>query len=413
MQPYIPRFSEPVRVWVRFGILLVLLLLLCWIVYRLRAVFTPILLGAAIAYVLNPLVTAVERHLRLQRLMTVIVVFALAGTVLIVGGLMVYTQLVGQVQQLQENMPRYVEVLGRALDLYHAHFGPPPATVPATLATAPTTAGTELTTLPTTTAPVVSARDWWGTAEPLLKEYGATAGQRVLGYLQRAIGDVLNLLTLLVLVPLFTFYFLWRFNAVVTALRDHLPVAYRDPVVNVVRTIDSAVASFFRGRLIVCSIIGLFSALGWSLVGVPYSLPLGLLAGALNLVPFMSLLALPPALLLAYLNATAAGQPWVMPVTLAMGVYMAAQALESFLLSPLIESRTSGLHPLVIVVALLIGGEIAGLAGMLLAIPVASTLRTLASELLLPELRRLAGPPVAGGAEPQTPVRATAPPARE
>jgi predicted PurR-regulated permease PerM len=262
-------------------------------------------------------------------------------------------------------------------------------------------------------APVVTARDWWRTAEPLLTQYGATAGQRALDYLQRAIGDVLNLLTLLVLVPLFTFYFLWRFNAVVTALRDYLPVAYRDSIVNVARTIDSAVASFFRGRLIVCTIIGLFSAIGWSLVGMPYSLPLGLLAGALNLVPFMSLLALPPALLLAYLNATAAGQPWVMPVTLAMGVYMAAQALESFVLSPLIEGRTSGLHPLVIVVALLIGGEIAGLAGMLLAIPVASTLRTLASELLLPELRRLAGHPVAGTAATQVPTSAADPLSRE
>jgi predicted PurR-regulated permease PerM len=194
--------------------------------------------------------------------------------------------------------------------------------------------------------------------------------------------------SLLVLIPMFTFYFLWRFNAGVHIVHDHLPAAYREGIVHVLTTINGAVANFFRGRLLVSLGVGLASALGWSLVGVPYSLPLGLLAGALNLVPFMSLLALPPVLLFTWVSAS---DHWLGPVMLAMGVYLAVQALESFLLSPLIEGQSSGLHPLVIVVALLIGAEVAGLLGMLLAIPLASTLKTLAAEFVLPEIRRLAG----------------------
>jgi predicted PurR-regulated permease PerM len=212
--------------------------------------------------------------------------------------------------------------------------------------------------------------------------------------------------SLLILIPVFTFYFLWRFNDFMAALRDHLPDMYRDGIVHLVGTIDAAIANFFRGRLIVCLVVGGVASLGWSLVGVPYSLPLGVLTGLLNLVPFVSLLALPPALLFAFLGASEVGAPWLWPVVLTMGVYMGVQALEAFVLSPAILGHTVGLHPLAIVVALLIGAEVAGLLGLLLAVPVASTLKTLAAEFLLPEVRRLAGWPAAPSRPPGPPAGA-------
>jgi predicted PurR-regulated permease PerM len=101
-------------------------------------------------------------------------------------------------------------------------------------------------------------------------------------------------------------------------------------------------------------------------------------------------LALPPALLLTYFNAAGAGENWVVAVTLVLIVYLAVQAVESFILTPTIQAKAAGLHPITTVIVLLIGGELAGLLGMLLAIPIASTLKSLATEYLLPELRRLA-----------------------
>jgi hypothetical protein len=100
---------------------------------------------------------------------------------------------------------------------------------------------------------------------------------------------------------------------------------------------------------------------------------------------------LPPALILTYLSAVQASTPWAVPLLLVFAVYVAVQAIESFILSPVIESRSNGLHPVTVVVALLIGSQIAGLLGMLLAIPVASTLKSLGAIYVLPEIRRLAG----------------------
>ncbi len=388
LERYIPNMSEPVRRWARLAGLLVALGLLCWLAYKLRTVFTPLLIALAIAYVLNPLVTWVDRTRHIQRLTTVSVVFVLLASLVIGGGAYVGSKTIAQIAQFGQNVERYCDAaenwVGEMRSRLRATEKVPataPVTSPAAVATSQGTAKPD---------------QWWRAAVPLLKEHGVAIASSSLDWAVAAFSNLANLIALLVLIPVYTFFFLWRFDDMVRVARDHLPADWRDGIVHVVRTIDGAMASFFRGRLIVCLVVGALTGLGWSLVGVPYSLPLGGLVGLLNLIPFLSLLTLPPALFFAYFGAVEAGAPWAWPVVLTMAIFMAVQALESFVLSPTIMGRSSGLHPLVIVVALLIGGQLAGLLGMLLAIPVASTLKALAAELLLPEIRRLAGRSAAG-----------------
>lgn len=384
MEHYFPQLSEPARRWVRLTGLVAALALFAWLAYVLRAVFTPLFVALALAYVLNPVVTWCERVRRVPRLATVAVAFALLGVIIVGGGSYLGSRTVAQVQQLQQNIPKYVQNTGRWIAEYRARRLD-------VTGTAASTAVAERDADVATSGPsTAQSDDWWKLVAPLVQEHGITVARSVGNYLVGLVANVAGLAALLVLVPLYTFFFLWRFNDLVQLVHDHLPAAYRDTIVRVVRTIDCAIASFFRGRLIVCLLVGALLATGWSLVGVPYSVPLGLLAGVLNLVPFLSLLALPPALLCAYLGATEAGAPWTWPVLLTMGVYMAVHAIESFLLGPYVYGRSSGLHPLTIVVALLIGGHLAGLLGLLLAVPLASTLKTLAAEFVLPEIRRLA-----------------------
>ncbi len=412
MQPYIPKLSEPALRWVRFGGLVLALGVLCWLAYFLRTVFTPMLVGAVIAYVLNPAVTWCEKARGAQRLTTVIITFALLGALTLTGGLYVGSRALAQAAQLQSKIDPYVETLGTWVrEAGTRAAGSRPASAPA--------AEVE-TRADDAQPPAGTGADWWAWAAPLLKQHGAAVARSTLEYSVGFLSNIVNLISLLVLVPMFAFFFLWRFNELIRVIREHLPTAYREGVVYVVTTIDAAVANFFRGRLIVCLIVGALTGIGWTVVGVPYSLLLGLLAGMLNLVPFMSLLALPPALLFAYLGAVEVGVPWVWPVILTMVVYMIVQTIESFLLSPAIEGQASGLHPLTIVIALLIGAQMAGLLGMLLAIPVASTLKTLAAQFVLPELRGLAGQPAtetAGGGDASTalvePQATPAPPASE
>jgi len=363
MQEYLPPMSERGARWTRFLALLAALAVLVWLAIRLRDALTPIVAALAIAYILNPAVGWLERRFGVGRVTSV----SMGLVLVIVLVLAAATGAVIQIAALAEDVPGYVRDFVSWLS----------ARFPNLLQ------GVDAQRLTT-----------------LAQTHGLTAGKFLLDFLTGLAAGLWYWLTLIVLVPLFAFFFLLRFDQMLQTLHDHLPAASRPTVVRVLTTIDRAVSSFFRGRLIVCFLIGFLLGLGWLMVGVQHSLLLGALAGVLNLVPYLSLLALPPALIFAYLGVPPE-QSWVGPVTLTMVVFLAVQAIESFLLTPLIEARASGLHPITTVIALMIGGQLAGLLGLLLAIPVASTLKSLGAEYVLPEIRRLArhpgATPPAGG----------------
>ncbi len=411
MDRYLPRLSERATRWARFLAVLGGAALLAWVAMSLADVLTPLLISLALAYIFNPAVSWLERATRLSRLTIVIVFYLVGSCALLLLAIYLGGKAFSQYERLQTELPEYVTRIGRFIEFgqqrFSAFMAPAESVAPASAPVA---------SEPAASRPALTVVEVWERAGPWIQANGLKWSASVFTFLGGTFSNVVALVTLLVLIPMYTFFFLWRFNDVVATIRAHLPFETRETIERVCTRIDSAIADFFRGRLVVCSLVGLLNAVGWSIVGVPFAVVWGLLAGLLNLVPFVGVLALPPALLFAFLEADRTGQPWAWPVMLAMGVFLAVQALESFLLSPWVESRYNGLHPITTVVVLLIGAKIAGLLGMLLAIPLASTLKTLAAEWVLPEIRRLAQRPgespaaPAGPAPPAPAPREAAPP---
>ncbi len=368
MNEYLPALSRRGVRWLRFLAVVVAVALLLLFAYRIQGVLNPILLALAIAYVVNPVVVWLKRARDVPRLHSTIAIFGVGSLAAATLTIILAVPLVEQTSALAERLagasgPLLRWVRDRAPDLL-------------------------------------------GTSQPtrLLQDRGAAVVGSAFAALLGILSWVSHWLSLLFLLPMYAFVFIWKFDDIVAAIRDHLPYAVRDTVVSIARTTDRAMADFFRGRLIVCAAVGFLTAVGWWVVGVAYAIPLGLLMGALNLVPFLSIIGLPFVLLIAFLSAHDAGQSWVWPVVGAMIVYMLVQAIESFALAPYLLSQSSGLHPITTVIVLLVGAELAGAFGMLLSIPLASTLKTLAGEFLMPEIRRLAaGPPVGPPAAPPDP----------
>lgn len=361
MNRFLPSLSPAGAQWARlFGLLLAAGLLAAAVV-SLRPVLTPLLAALALAYILNPLVTWFEKR-GCGRLLTIAAIAFLGVFALLTLGTYLVSLTIEQAAWLRDSANAYLE-----------RAAANPASGPAEH-----------------TARVMG---WLNELAPTLKKDGLTIANAVFSFSAGLITDAFNWLSLFVLLPMYTFFFLWRFNDMVRVVRDHLPAAARADIVYIVSTTDRAIATFFRGRLIICFLIGLTTGLGWTLTGVPFGLLLGGLAGLLTLVPFLSILALPPALLASYF-VHAEGN-WVVPVTLAAGVFAFVQVLDSFVFSPVVTSKTSGLHPLTTVVALLIGGQWAGMLGLILAIPVAGTLKALALTYVMPHIVRLAAAPAA------------------
>ncbi len=214
-------------------------------------------------------------------------------------------------------------------------------------------------------------------------------------------------------------YFSLSFPAVTASIRALVPAGGKDRTLELLGMMDHAISGFVRGRILVCSVVGVIYAVGWTVVGVPHGWLLGLVTGLASLVPYLAAVGLPMAWLLLAVGVgggTEAGfyatkDPanghlaiiWWKVLLFPALVNVLAQALEDYVLNPLIQGKATNLHPVAILLAAIAGGSLAGLYGLILAIPAAACVKILLTEVVMPRLRAwLAGArrdplPVPGG----------------
>lgn len=150
---------------------------------------------------------------------------------------------------------------------------------------------------------------------------------------------------------------------------------------------DRSVAAFVRGRLVQAAVMGAILSIGWLLAGVPYWLLLGMGCGLLNLVPYAAVVGCLAAVAMACVHALAGPEAvftWGVVIWPTV-VYVAAQLIDGWIVEPLVQGKATDLDPLTVLLVVLIGGALAGLLGMLLAIPAAACVKILAREVILPK----------------------------
>jgi len=196
---------------------------------------------------------------------------------------------------------------------------------------------------------------------------------------------------LLFLIPFYFYFLVLWYPEVVRFGAQLVPRDNREVIFSLLQEMDDVVSGFVRGRLLVSFIMGLMFSVGWWLVDVPYAFVLGMTTGALSTVPFVGGLGAPIAIGLAVLARLELPEveraAWWMPVALPAAVFALVSAIEGWVLLPLIAGRATRLDPVTIVVAVLAGGALLGVYGMLLAIPLAACLKILVIRVVLPRLR--------------------------
>lgn len=144
-----------------------------------------------------------------------------------------------------------------------------------------------------------------------------------------------------------------------------------------VKAVDESLGNYIRGQLLVCSLIGGAAAIVLWLFHIPYPLVLGMLIGATNVIPYFGpIIGAVPAVFIAFTISVKS----VMIVLITVAVL---QFLESNVLSPIIVGRSLHMHPVVIMLVLLAGGELFGLIGMILAVPTAAIIRVIIVQYIL------------------------------
>ena len=207
-------------------------------------------------------------------------------------------------------------------------------------------------------------------------------------------GDLIALLSFLVLLPIYTYFLLFELERVHTFVQRYVPRHQRAKVSRVGDQIGEVIGSFFRGRLAICMAKGLFISAGLGLMGVHYALLLGMSAGALSLVPFAGpFIGFLAAFLLALQQPEGPGSPGhdLLNALWRTGlVYGLAEVVEGYYLTPKILGESLGLHPVVVLISIFAGGAAFGMFGILLALPVTASLVILIRVFVLPPLAEFA-----------------------
>ncbi len=339
--------------WLRLLVFFGALTLLLVLVIVFDEIFAPLLMGLAIAYLFDPLVTWFERR-GLSRSLGVVAVMAILLLFLAAFFMYLVPAIGEQVKSLGSRLPQYRTQL-------EAKFAPWIATLQQQFPEEMGSLEQRLRSSLSENLPDVAGRAG--------KMLGALAGN--------ALRFLLVLLNL-IFVPVFAFYLLVDFPKIKRAAVDLVPIPYRPTVLERAQEVDGAVAGFLRGQLTIALILAAINATGMMVIGVPMGIVIGIVAGLANMIPYMALVVgLTPALLLCWVEHQSLGR-----LAAVAAVFAGAQFLEGTVLSPRILGKNVNLHPVWVLLAVIAGGSLFGFIGMLVAVPTAAAIQVFARHWL-------------------------------
>ena len=322
------------------GIWLAALAVVIILLVLFQSILLPFVAGMAVAYFLDPVADRLERAGLSRTLATTIITTAF--TIVVVLFLIFAVPLLqGQIVDFLGNLPEYFQsVRGWAEPVIERWTN-------------------KLDTEQT------------DRADAMIEQFSERAAQFILGMLGNVWAGgmaLVNLLALLFITPVVTFYLLRDWDSIVARLNGWLPKAQAETIREQTRIMDGTLSGFIRGTGMVCIILGIFYAATLSIAGLQFGLVIGLAAGLLSFVPYLgSLGGLIICVGLAFLQFD---EGWRIAVI--AGIFIIGQLAEGMILTPKLVGDRIRLHPVWVIFAVLGGGTLFGFVGMLIALPVAA-----------------------------------------
>jgi predicted PurR-regulated permease PerM len=313
------------------------------LLYLLAPVLTPFLLAALLAYLGDPLIDRLEAR-KLSRSWAVTLVFGAIILGLLLLLLLLIPLSTHQFKGLMHKLPAYLDWLQTSILPWLS----------------------DMLGLDPTLFELSQLRD---KLLAYAREIGDLAGG-LLESLRASSTVVFTWIANLVLVPVVTFYLLRDWDLLVARVRELLPRRIEPTVSKLARESDEVIGAFLRGQLIVMAALSVIYSVGLALIGLEFSLLVGMLAGLVSFVPYLGLivgiLAASIAALLQFHSLLS-----LIPVLIVFGV---GQFVSDFFLTPKLVGDRIGLHPVAVLFAVLAGGHLFGFFGILLALPVAAVI---------------------------------------
>ena len=325
-----------------------------WLLFTLRGVLAPVFFAFLIAYMLDPLVDRIEQSRLLRdrsigRAVGIAVLLLGVLAIMAISLLVIFPMVYEEIASFVKRLPGLVARSRAEWEPILVEYG---LEVPNSVGDAFEELHLDLQSVLTQGyTPATAVAKW------------------LLGGTASAVGAIVASL----MIPVFAFYLLYDFDALVARAADLIPPRYRPNVTSFFREVDEVLGQFFRGQFTVMAILAVLYSVGYGSIGVPLALPIGIMAGVLSFIPYLgSTLALATALLMTALD----WQGWTQ-VLWVLGVHAIIQGLEGFVITPKIMGDTVGISAIAVLFALLVGAELLGFTGVLLAVPAAAVIKIL------------------------------------
>lgn len=172
-----------------------------------------------------------------------------------------------------------------------------------------------------------------------------------------------------VMVILYVIFLMIDYDRLERGLHWMVPPKYRRPVFHVAHDIKRSMNHYFRGQSLIALIVGVLFSIGFSIVGVPLAIPLGLLIGLMNMVPYLQLASFPLTAFLCLVYSVGGGGDFWTIFGQAFLVYCVVQIIQDLFLTPKIMGKAMGLNPAIILFSLSVWGCLLGILGMIIALP--------------------------------------------
>lgn len=339
------RPEQRLLAWPKWLSALIAVLLVVWLLHRVRAILLPFVLGAVIAYLLNPMIDRLERRKwsRTQAIWTVFGVFLL---VFVLAALLLVPALIDQARGVIAN---YDELVGEARRLV--------------VEAQDTVEGwqTVVGILP------VDVRDAFGELGEKAQKYARARLQAGITWFNRSI----VVLSLLIITPVVTFWVLRDYHRLGRQVLRALPERQRHEILKVLRDINRVAGGYLLGMATMVIVVGIFATAVLSVAGVRFSVFLGIMTGVLYVIPY---LGFPTAMAAVGLTMATTGSSFG-SILIVLGILLAGNVAFDYGVTPRVIGQRVGLHPLLVIFAVLAGAALFKFVGIVLAVPLAGAIK--------------------------------------
>ncbi len=310
------------------------------------SILLPFLAGMAIAYFLDPVADRLERF-GLSRLMATIVILVSFVVIIALALMILIPILASQFADFAGRLPGYIDQLQAFIAKQQNSM-------------LPDWIKSQLGTIKNNFSEILS------------QGFGLLTGLFA-GVWSSGLA-VVNVISLMVVTPVVAFYMLLDWDRMVANINKYVPRDYVDNVHQIMNEIDQAIAGFIRGQGSLCLILGIWYAVGLSLVGLNFGLLIGMFAGLISFIPYVGSMV---GLVLAVGVAIVQFWPDYIWVGAVLAVFFSGQFMEGNILQPKLVGHSVGLHPVWLMFALFAFGALFGFVGLLVAVPAAAAVGVL------------------------------------